>query len=268
MNTLRNGEFFGQTNEIMELNGLTFTDTEYTHPYVDWHYHENAYFTFLLQGNVTEGNRKEIYDCSPGTLLYHCWEDSHYNIKPDVFTRGFHIEISKDWFTDHQILQNNREGSFNIKNPATKLLTYQIFKETKLNDVNTELSVHQLLLHIFSQFNQQNKNPEKNPVWVRQIEELLHESITEKLDLTGIAKILNIHPMHLSRDFHKYFHCNLGDYIRKLKVNRSLKLIHNNNESLTHIALECGFTDQSHFIRCFKENMGITPLKYRNLLVK
>jgi len=32
------------------------------------------------------------------------------------------------------------------------------------------------------------------------------------------------------------------------------------------VALECGFSDQSHFIRCFKENIGITPLKYKNLL--
>lgn len=268
MNTLRNGEFFGQTNEIQDFNGLTFTDTEYTHPYVDWHYHENAYFTFLLQGNVTEGNKKEIYDCSPGTLLYHCWEDAHYNIKPDVFTRGFHIEISKDWFESNHISKDNIEGSFNIKNPAIKLLTYQIFKETKLDDLNTELSVHQLLLSIFSQLNEQSRNLEKNPVWVRKVGELLHESFAEKLDLTYLAKILDIHPMHLSRDFHKYFHCNLGEYIRKLKVNKSLDSLHNNHESLTDIALDCGFSDQSHFTRSFRENMGITPLKYRNLLNK
>jgi AraC family transcriptional regulator len=268
MNTLRNGEFFGQTNEILDLNGLTFTDTEYTHPYVDWHYHENAYFTFLLQGNVTEGNKKEIYDCSAGTLLYHHWEDAHYNIKPDGFTRGFHIEISKSWFENHLISKDNIEGSFNIKNPAAKLLTYQVFKETKLNDLNSELSIHQLLLHIFSQLNQETGKPEKKPAWVNQIDELLRESFTEKLNLEKLAQIINIHPIHLSRDFHKYFHCNLGDYIRKLKVNKSLSLLHANKESLTDIALDCGFADQSHFIRCFKENTGITPLKYKNLLLK
>ncbi|MDH6250732.1 AraC family transcriptional regulator [Chryseobacterium sp. H1D6B] len=268
MNTLRNGEFFGQTNEILDLNGLTFTDTEYTHPYVDWHYHENAYFTFLLQGNVIEGNKKEIYDCPAGTLLYHHWEDAHYNIKPEGFTRGFHIEISKKWFENHLISKDNIEGSFNIKNPAAKLLAYQIFKETKLNDLNSELSVHQLLLHIFSQLTKETGKLEKKPAWVNQIDELLRESFTEKFDLEKLAKIINIHPIHLSRDFHKYFHCNLGDYIRKLKVNKSLSLLHNNKESLTDIALDCGFADQSHFIRCFKENTGITPLKYRNLLLK
>ncbi|WP_312993388.1 helix-turn-helix transcriptional regulator [Chryseobacterium flavum] len=267
MNTLRKGEYFGETNQMVNLDGLTITDTEYTYPYVDWHYHENAYFTFLLQGNMTEGNRKETYGCSAGTLLYHHWEDPHYNIKPDVFTRGFHIEITQDWFDRFDIQKNKTEGSFNIKKPTLKFLIYQLFKETKLNDSSFELTANQLLLHFFSQLAHDKGNKERKPVWVGQINEILHENATENLTLTGIAETLNIHPVHLSRDFHKYFHCNLGEYLRKLKVNKSIKLL-NTPCSLTDIALECGFADQSHFIRCFKENIGITPLKYRNLLKK
>jgi AraC family transcriptional regulator len=265
MKNLRNGEFFGQTNETLNFDGLTITDTEYTHPFVDWHYHENPYFTFLLQGNMVEGNKKETYDCSAGTLLYHHWEDAHYNIKPNIFTRGFHIEITEDWFEKFQLSKTQLEGSFNIKNPAVKLLMYQIFKETKLNDDSFDLSVHQLLLNLFNQLSNQKSDSEKKPTWVKQIDEILHESFTEKLNLNDLSKTLNIHPIHLSRDFQKYFHCNLGEYLRKLKVEKSLKIL-NNFESLSEVALECGFSDQSHFIRCFKENIGITPLKYRQIL--
>lgn len=265
MKNLRNGEFFGQTNETFSFDGLTITDTEYTHSFVNWHYHENPYFTFLLQGNMKEGNKKEIYNCSAGTLLYHHWEDAHYNIKPDIFTRGFHIEITEEWFEKFQVSKNLIEGSFNIKNPASKLLIHQIFKETKLNDNSFELSVSQLLLDLFHQLSNQKSNIEKNPVWVKQIDEILHENFTEKLNLGEISKILNIHPMHLSRDFQKYFHCNLGEYVRKLKVQKSLNIL-SDFDSLSEVALECGFSDQSHFIRCFKENIGITPLKYRNIL--
>ncbi|MCE3076851.1 helix-turn-helix domain-containing protein [Chryseobacterium gwangjuense] len=265
MKNLRNGEFFGQTHETLSFDGLTFTDTEYTHSFVDWHYHENPYFTFLLQGNMSEGNKKEVYDCSAGTLLYHHWEDAHYNIKPDVFTRGFHIEITKEWFEKFQLSKDQIEGSFTIKNPTVKLLVYQIFKETKLNDDSFNLSINQLVLNIFDQLPHQKNNSDKKPVWVKQIDEILHENCTEQLNLTALSKNLNIHPMHLSRDFQKHFQCNLGEYLRKLKVEKSLKLL-NEFESLSEVALECGFSDQSHFIRCFKENIGITPLKYKKLL--
>lgn len=265
MNSLRKGEYFGETNQLINLEGLTITDTEYTHHYVDWHYHENPYFTFLLQGQMTEGNKKETYGCSAGTLLYHHWEDPHYNIKPDVFTRGFHIEISQNWFEQFDLQKNTIEGSFNIQHPALKLLVYKIFKESKFNDISFESAVNQLLLNLFSQLNLQKESTEKKPIWVRHINEILHENFTEKLSLAELSRAADIHPIHLSRDFHKYFHCNLGDYIRKLKLNKSLELLSHPN-SLTDIAVECGFSDQSHFIRCFKENIGITPLKYRNLL--
>ena len=265
MNTLSNGEFFGQTNQKLSFDGLTIADTEYIHSFVDWHYHENPYFTFLLQGNMQEGNKKEIYDCSAGTLLYHHWEDAHYNVKPNVFTQGFHLEINEEWFEKFQFSKENIEGSFNIKNPSLKLLIYQIFKESKLNETSFELSINQLLLTIFGKLSNQKSASEKKPVWVNQINEILHENFTEKLNLTEISQTLNIHPIHLSRNFQKYFQCNLGEYIRKLKVEKSLILL-NQNDSLSQIALECGFSDQSHFIRCFKERVGITPLKYKNLL--
>lgn len=265
MKSLRHGEFFGQTNETLNFDGVTITDTEYTHSFVDWHYHENPYLTFLLQGNMTEGNKKEIYDCSAGTLLYHHWEDAHYNIKPDVFTRGFHIEITEDWFERFHVPKTQVEGSFTIKNPAIKLLMHQIFKETKLNDDFPDLSVHQLLLNLFDQLSNQKSDTKKKPAWVKQLDEILHEHFTEKLNLVELSQTLNIHPAHLSRDFQKYFQCNLGEYLRKLKVERSLQLL-NEFESLSEVALECGFSDQSHFIRCFKENIGVTPLQYRKIL--
>ncbi len=32
MKSLCNGEYFGETNQRINLEGLTITDTEYTHP--------------------------------------------------------------------------------------------------------------------------------------------------------------------------------------------------------------------------------------------
>ncbi len=80
-----------------------------------------------------------------------------------------------------------------------------------------------------------------------------------------LSDTLNIHPAHLSREFSKYFQCGLGQYIRKLKIEKSLSLLSNKKNSLTDISFECGFSDQSHFIRCFKEMIGISPQAYRKI---
>ncbi|MGK9127176.1 helix-turn-helix transcriptional regulator [Olivibacter sp. SA151] len=271
MNILHSGEFFGQTNQTLRFGGLTFTDTEYTHEYVDWHYHENAYFTFILQGAVVEGNKKEVYHCTPGTLLFHYWQEAHYNIKPKGFTRGFHIELTPEWFNSYGLNKNMLQGSIHLQHPELIRLMYSIVKETKLDGINSRLHVDTLLVNLFTTAagdinNEQRKN--KKPVWVKQIRELLHDTpIDCQLTLSSLSQYLDIHPVHLSRDFSKHFNCSLGEYTRALKVQKALSLLPDPHLSLTTIAVQCGFADQSHFIRSFKALYHITPLVYRRLLI-
>lgn len=268
MKHLKTGQFHGQTNNTILLNGLTLTDTEYTHDRVDWHYHENAYFTFILQGNVIEGNKNEVYNCSTGSLLFHNWQEPHYNIKPEGFTRGFHVELEKKWLQNLDLSLGDLTGSLNIQNTDLKLLLYNIFKETKINDETTALSIESLLLQVLKQMVKGNEiSLKKNPLWVTKVREILNETFSEKLTLTGLSNSLDIHPAHLSRDFPKYFQCTLGNYVRKLKIQKSLLLLSKKTTSLSDITFECGFADQSHFNRCFKDIMGVTPFTYRKLIL-
>lgn len=261
------GEFYGQTNQTINLEGITLTDTVYTEDKVDWHYHENAYFTFILQGNVIEGNKKEIYNCSAGSLLFHHWQEPHYNIKPEGFTRGFHIELEKSWFDELDIDTTGLQGSTNIANLDLKFLMYKIFRESKLDDATTPLSIKALLLETLAKMLKDNKaESNKKPTWVSEINAVLNDQFSDHLTLDYLSKTVNIHPVHLSRDFSKYFNSSLGAYIRKLRVQQALLLISQKNLDLGTIAFDCGFSDQSHFIRCFKEMNGINPSAYRKIL--
>ncbi len=268
MKALRTGEFFGETNSLINLDGLTITDTVYTHDKVDWHYHEKPYFTFILQGQVVEGNKKETYHCSQGSLLFHNWDDSHYNIKPPGFTRGFHIEIDQNWFQQHELNLEHFQGSISIKNPTVQLLFYKLFKESKTGDYSSSICMNSLLIEVLESIDNKNTfKPLSVPNWIKPLKEILHEDIPENFSLLSLAAVLGIHPVHLSRYFPKYFGCSLGEYIRKIKVQKSLGLLSNPKNSLVEIALETGFSDQSHFNRCFKENIGITPSSYRKLII-
>ena len=268
MKQSQKGEFYGQTNSTINLSGITLTDTIYTHDKVDWHYHENAYFTFILQGNVIEGNKKEIYNCSAGTLLFHNWQEPHYNIKPEGFTRGFHVEIDSSWLESLEFNAGGLQGSINIEDVDLKFLMHAIFRESKFQDTVTSVAVETLLLEALStmQRNQQNQYCKK-PLWVSKLNQILNDQFTENLSLEYLADNLDIHPVHLSRDFSKYFHSGLGEYLRKLRIKKSLELIPQKSLDLTSIAIDCGFSDQSHFTRCFKEFNGINPSHYRKILL-
>jgi AraC-like DNA-binding protein len=261
MKILKKGEFFGTHYQKSTFENIMITDTEYTHSKVDWHYHENPYFTYLLQGKLFESNKKESYYLAPGSLLFHNWQDAHYNIKPPEYTRGFHIELNENWFLNYDIKITDFEGSINIKNPLTKNLMNKVYIESKVNDQYSNLSIETFLLEIFSTIKETKERSSKKPVWVKDLQELLFE---EQIDysLKNLSSILKIHPVHLSRGFSRYFGMSLGNYIRIIKVNQAFNLIALNQLSMTEICYRCGFFDQSHFITNFKQIYGTTPSKF------
>lgn len=268
MNLSATGHFYGTTNQTTRLNGITLTDTEYSLDRVPWHFHENNYFTFILQGGVIEGNKKEIYECTTGTLLFHNWQDAHYNIASGQFTRGFHVELGAKWFESFDTINNVTEGSIRIADPRVKTLMYNILKEMKLGGDDTQLAIDALLLEIFGLLGKTRQAANsKKPKWVNRIKEMLHGS-THNCTLAQLANSLDVHPGHLSREFSRHFHTTLGEYIRSIKVQRALALLPNSDLSLTNISFECGFADQSHFIRAFRSYYHVTPLVYRKLLLK
>jgi len=267
MDILHNGQFFGLTNSNIQMGGLTLTDTEYTHPYVDWHYHENAYFTFILAGAVIEGNQTEVYHCSAGSLLFHHWHEPHYNIKPAGFTRGFHVELTPEWFATHGLNATTLQGSINMQDPQLKKMMYNIFKEVKLDQDQAGLAIDTLLTQLLdTAARPKDSIADRKPIWVLRLRDLLHDSPCTNWTLQSLAAELAIHPVHLSRAFTKYFHCNLGHYIRMLKIQAALRLFPYQDSTLTEIAIQCGFADQSHFIRSFKALHDITPLAFRSFL--
>jgi AraC family transcriptional regulator len=262
------GEFYGINNDSLHLEGVFLDDSDYLHDRVDWHWHENAYFTFILEGGVIDGNKKSVYECGAGDLLFHNWQDAHYNISSKLFTRGFHVEIKPSWFATNDLPPGIIDGSRKIADPRVKILLANVFKESKLKNSTMQLSIDMLLVEIFSLLsNRENPQTDKKPAWVNKIEEALHENSFD-YQLRDLAALAGIHPVHLSRSFARYFKLNLGDYIRHIKIQKALALMTDRNLSLTDIALNTGFADQSHFIRSFKSAHQLSPLQYRKLLIK
>lgn len=262
------GQFYGKENQSLSLNGIILNDSDYICDRVDWHYHENAYFTFLLEGGSLDGNRKHIHECSAGSLLFQNWQDPHYNVRSKLRTRGFHVELMPLWFMRYDIPVNLVEGSIRISDPSLITLMYNVFKESKLYTGESQLAIDMLLVRLFSSLISERRSYDRQPpAWIQLIKDALYASPGD-WTLIDLAKLANVHPVHLSRQFPKYFKATLGDYIRTMKVQKALSLLPDKNISLTEISAECGFADQSHFIRSFKSCHQLTPLHYRKLLLK
>ena len=81
------------------------------------------------------------------------------------------------------------------------------------------------------------------------------------VSVASLAEAFRISEATLRRYFKKYIGMNANAYIRNQKVKRMTVRIYNNDYNI-HSVQECGFYDQSHFIREFRRVYATTPTKY------
>lgn len=266
MQELKAGEYFGTHFFEHDNNGLLLSDMEYTHPEVDWHRHENPYFTFLLAGDLYEENKKESYFLQPGTLVYHNWQDAHKNRKSAEYTRGFHLEFKDEWLQKFQTVCPQTNGKKLVEDPKLKQLMFLLVMECRSGGADRELSLDLLALSILEALHGRIKRDQKSkPGWVSKLNELLLEEPEGPTTASELAKTLGLHPVYFSRIFHSFFGVSYSHYVRQLRLSRASDLILGSQLSLTEIALKSGYFDQSHFIRDFKKAYRMTPKKSSQL---
>lgn len=264
MKFLTKGKYYGEKKLELDNKGIILSEYDYLTPKTDWHYHENPYFMYVIEGNVYDINKQRKTACHSGSLLLHNWNETHYNSKESNFARGFHVEFERKWYEQKKLDVNLWEGSQVIENPKMHHLLAEIYFEFKCQDPYSEISIDLLLLQLceISQSEQQFKY-ENTPSWVSSLKEILHADNCHEISLQSLSEELGVHPVHLSRTIPRYFSTTLGNYMRQQKIRGALAHLHKPELSLTEIAYLCGFADQSHFSRTFKSYLGITPSAFR-----
>jgi len=101
------------------------------------------------------------------------------------------------------------------------------------------------------------------PRWLEQAREILHAKYIDGLDVAMIAKVVDVHPAHLVRAFRRHYRCSMGEYVRTLRIEFACRELTLTDSSLAEVALAAGFSDQSHFSRTFKAQIGMTPGEFQ-----
>ena len=131
---------------------------------------------------------------------------------------------------------------------------------------HTQNPTDQLLLEVYNQYLKKKKGEKKVPDWVKEFKENIQDQIDINLSLSlrAVSEELKVHPAYLSREFSRHFdNLSFGDYIRKIRIEKAIKLMETTDHSLSEIAYLTGFSDQSHFTRIFKKQIGKSPAAYK-----
>lgn len=210
-------------DEIYEITGMTF---------------------LMIPSNV-------VHKCSPFSysnwkfrMIYinKEWFESAYNCSIEKFSFSFK-EVDKIMYLDILSLFDNIEnGNFDIQNES-KMIYY--------------ISLLMAITNNEKKYSEGLKTKK-----IRLIKDFIEENYLGNIMISDLSKTCDMSEYSLIRQFENSLGLSPHKYITNLRINYAKNLL-KGNKSLSEIALESAFYDQSHFIKCFKEYTGVTPKKYR-----
>ncbi|NAS30417.1 AraC family transcriptional regulator [Flavobacteriaceae bacterium R38] len=225
------------------------------------HSHKNPIITFIYQGGDIEFREKKSYERKAGEFFFYPSNQPHKTELRKEFSQNLNIEFKENSFSNEFLF--SRQILYSINDIDAKFIALKLLQELYIND---SLSSNSIDLLVFDLISSSLKDKTKyKPKWIEILFELLNDRWQEQISLLELSDILNVHSVTISKQFRKYFNCTYGEYMRKLKVNNSIDLIKASNLPLLDIAYYCGFADQSHFSRSFRQYTGFTPSEFRNL---
>ncbi|WP_439880073.1 helix-turn-helix domain-containing protein [Pontibacter sp. MBLB2868] len=265
MQQLEKESYLGNTrNKLINNQGVSIIETEYKQKVSEnWHSHQNAHITLFLKGGTIEKRKNEIHSVTSGSILFYHSDELHLNQNTLFPSRNINIEFDEAFIKNFEITEETLKNA-TANATKTKLLILKIYQESLLKDSFSDDSIS-MLLSSYAENKNYLEQFSKCPSWVKLLYDLLNDCWFENISLKDLSKTLNINPISISKHFPRYFGCTYGEYMRRLKVDRSISLIQKSSDSLTDISLACGFSDQSHFIRTFKQETGFLPKNFKKL---
>ena len=77
-----------------------------------------------------------------------------------------------------------------------------------------------------------------------------------------VSKLCDMSPFRFSRSFRETYGITFQDYVIRMRILESCRLLQDPNSNVTDVAYAVGFNDASYFSRTFRRYVGMTPSNY------
>ncbi|MPR37315.1 helix-hairpin-helix domain-containing protein [Salmonirosea aquatica] len=85
----------------------------------------------------------------------------------------------------------------------------------------------------------------------------------ERITVAQLADLAHLSPYHFIRCFRSAYELTPLQYLTRLRLKQASLLLKKSDATLGHIVPQCGFENESAFIRLFKKEFRMTPMAYR-----
>ena len=148
--------------------------------------------------------------------------------------------------------------SLPIDNKEAYIKDFERIRSLSLLDTNRAeiMSIFYHILHLLSAQNSYNK------IIVPAIKHIENNYQNPELTNTELAKKCNVSEIYFRHIFESCYNMTPKQFIIDMRINKAKQFLADGALKINAIALKCGFSNQYHFCRTFKEKTGLTPTQY------
>ena len=121
-----------------------------------------------------------------------------------------------------------------------------------------------LLEIILLQFEKEDTRQD-NTVIIRTVKDYIDGNFTKGITLDALAMQFFMNKFTMMRQFRSCYGINIMEYCNQKRLDKAKQMLLHTNLTVKCIGDELGFTDSYSFSRFFKNAVGMSPLKFRNL---
>ena len=105
-----------------------------------------------------------------------------------------------------------------------------------------------------------SNTPNIEPKFIEQAKVLILENLSnEQFGVSELAEAMNMSRSNLLRKIKKQTELSASQFIRKVRLEKSMKLLKETSLTVSEVSYQVGFGSTSYFIKCYREEYGYSP---------
>jgi AraC family transcriptional regulator len=100
---------------------------------------------------------------------------------------------------------------------------------------------------------------------LRRVQDYVHSNLAATITLVELSRVAGLSRRHFLRAFRE----STGDtplgYVRALRIEEAKRRLSQGSQSITEVALDCGFSHAQHFATTFRTATGLAPSAFRRV---
>lgn len=227
------------------------------------HDHELASICVVLAGGYHESVGRKQRMAIPGTVIVHPAGEHHANRHEAIRTRILTVEIGAVRLAELRDEVRLFDESWHRKDDVLAMFGTRVGRAMRHPDASFALVAESLILELVAAAGRVQRAERHKAPWLTRVRDCLEENAACTPSMSQLAAVAGVHPVHIARTFKEAFGCSVGTYARRLQVAQAVALLQAGRESLSAIADQAGFADQSHMTRTVHAQTGLTPGSWR-----